>query len=131
MRWEPLKSFEQRSSQASQLLNWQGRGCRANGVEVGTLVRRLQQECNQKMVVAWTRAVGHNKRPSDSGCVLKVRFTGFPDESDVGFERKEKTMGNYKDFGLNIWPCLWLALTCPLAFRDGYVCLKDQRRVRQ
>lgn len=75
-------------------------------VEAGTSVRRLQQECNQKMAVAWTKTVGHNERSLDSGCVLKVRLTGFPDELDVGFERKSKTTGNYKDFCLSIWPCL-------------------------
>lgn len=80
-----------------------------------------KQECNQKMAVTWTRALGHNERSLDSGCVLKVRVTGFPDELDVGFERKKTTMGNYKDFGLNIWLCLRLAL----AFRGSHMYLKS------
>lgn len=73
--------------------------------------------------VAWTRAVGHNERSLDSGCVLKVRLTGFPDELDVGFERKKTTVGSYKAFGLNIWLCLRLAL----AFRDSHMYLKGQK----
>lgn len=97
------------------------------GVEAGKLVRRLQQKYNQKMVMAWTRIEGHDERPSDSGCVSKVKLTGFPDELYVGFARKKKNTGNYKDFGPNIWPCLWLAFKYPLAVRDGYMCLKGQR----
>lgn len=95
-------------------------------VEAGTPVR-LQQECNQKIAVVWSRAVGHNERLSDSGCVLKVRLTEFSDELDVRFERNKENMDNYNDFGWSICPCLWLALNCPLAFGDGHMCLKSQR----
>ena len=50
-----------------------------------------------------------------------MRLTEFPDELDVRFERKKQTMDNYKDFGLSIWLCSWLALKCSLAFRDGHM----------
>lgn len=81
-----MKGLEQRSSKEAQLLIDGGGGAGWRGVGTDTSVRRLLRECNQKMVVACTRTGGHNERPLDSGCVLKVRLTGFP---DVGFEREK------------------------------------------
>ena len=65
--------------------------------------------------------MGCSKRSSDFGLVLKVRLTEFPNEFYVRFERKKHTVDNYKNFGLSIWLCLWLALKVSLAFRDGHI----------
>lgn len=48
-------------------------------------------------------AIEIRKKSSDSECILRVEPTGFPDELDVGFERKTGVKDNSKVSALNKW----------------------------